>query len=107
MVSVVIPNYNYANFITETIESVIAQTYKTWEMIIVDDNSTDNSVKIIESLIKKHPNYNIRLLHNKKGPSGTPTPINIGIKNMKGEYFAWLSSDDVFMSTKLEEQVYI
>jgi len=106
-VSVIIPNYNYAHFIEETMQSVVNQTYENWEMIVVDDNSTDNSREVIENFIKNNPEYDIRLIHNKTGPSGTPTPINIGIKNMSGEYFAWLSSDDVFMPTKLEEQVEI
>ncbi|MCP4221056.1 MAG: glycosyltransferase family 2 protein [bacterium] len=105
MVSVVVPNYNYAHFIGETIESVFAQTYTNWELIIVDDNSNDNSRELVESYIKKYPQYRIRQFHNKTGPSGTPTPINIGVRNMEGEYFAWLSSDDAYMPTKLEEQV--
>jgi len=105
LVSVVVPNYNYGHFLSECIESVISQTYKNWELIVVDDNSTDNSMDVVQSYINKYPNLDIKLIHNKKGPSGTPTPINIGIKNMKGEYFAWLSSDDIFMSEKLEEQV--
>ena len=105
MVTVVVPNYNYAYFLPETIDSVIAQTYKNWELIVVDDNSTDNSREVVESYIKKYPQLDIRLFHNRKGPSGTPTPINIGIKNMKGEYFSWLSSDDAFLPAKLEEQV--
>ncbi|MCK5707855.1 MAG: glycosyltransferase [Candidatus Aureabacteria bacterium] len=104
-VSVIIPNYNYARFLPECIESVIAQTYKNWELIVVDDNSTDKSREVVKKYIKKHPNLNIRLIHNKKGPSGTPTPVNIGINNMKGEYFAWLSSDDIFKPDKLEKQV--
>jgi glycosyltransferase involved in cell wall biosynthesis/predicted TPR repeat methyltransferase len=105
MVSVVVPNLNYAHFLPETIESVIGQTYKNWELIVVDDNSTDNSREVVENYIKKYPQYDIRLFHNKTGPSGTPTPINIGIRNIKGEYFAWLSSDDIFKSDKLEKQV--
>jgi len=104
-VSVIIPNYNYAHFIEETMQSVINQTYENWEMIVVDDNSTDNSREVIENFINNNSEYDIRLIHNKTGPSGTPTPINIGIKNMSGEYFAWLSSDDVFLPEKLERQI--
>jgi glycosyltransferase involved in cell wall biosynthesis/SAM-dependent methyltransferase len=105
MVSIIVPNYNYGHFLGEAIESVVAQTYKNWELIIVDDNSSDGSREIVAQYIKKYPQFDITLFHNKKGPSGTPTPVNIGIKNMKGEYFAWLSSDDRFHPLKLAEEV--
>jgi glycosyltransferase involved in cell wall biosynthesis len=105
LVSVVVPNFNYARFLPACIESVIAQTYTQWELIVVDDNSTDNSVAIIQGYIDRYPDLDIKLLHNAKGPSGTPTPINIGIRAMRGEYFSWLSSDDICAGNKLEELV--
>ncbi len=104
-VSIVVPNYNYGRFIAETLDSVIGQTFTDWELIVVDDNSTDESRKIVEGFIQRHPERRISLVINSQGPSGTPTPINIGIRQMHGDYFAWLSSDDIFEPDKLEAQV--
>ena len=104
-VSVVVPNYNYGRFIAETLDSVIRQTFTDWELIVVDDNSTDESRKIVEGYIQRHPKRRISLVVNSQGPAGTPAPINIGIRQMRGEYFAWLSSDDIFEPDKLEAQV--
>ena len=104
-VSVVVPNYNYGRFIAETLDSVIGQTFTDWELIVVDDNSTDASRKIVEGCIRRHPDRRISLVVHSQGPSGTPTPINIGIRYMRGEYFAWLSSDDIFEPDKLKAQV--
>jgi glycosyltransferase involved in cell wall biosynthesis/SAM-dependent methyltransferase len=107
LISVIIPNYNYAHFLPQCIDSVINQTYKNWELIVADDNSTDDSREIVTNYIKKYPELPIRLLHNHDGPAGTSVPINMGINQMKGEYFAWLSSDDMFLPEKLEKQVEI
>jgi glycosyltransferase involved in cell wall biosynthesis len=105
VVSVVIPNYNYGHFLAECIESVLNQTYRDWEIIVVDDNSTDGSREIVAGYIQRHSDRQISLVVNPLGPSGTPTPINMGIRQMRGEYFAWLSSDDIFEQDKLEAQV--
>ena len=104
-VSIVVPNYNYGRFIAETLDSVVRQTFTDWELIVVDDNSTDESRKIVEGYIQRHPKRRISLVVNSQGPAGTPAPINIGIRQMRGEYFAWLSSDDIFEPDKLEAQV--
>jgi len=105
LVSVVVPNYNYAHFLPQCIDSVLVQTYTNWELIIVDDNSSDNSRDIIMDYVKRYPQYNIRFFHNQTGPAGTSVPLNIGIREMKGEIFAWLSSDDVFHPDKILRQV--
>lgn len=105
LVSIIIPNYNYARYLRDCIDSVIRQSYKNWELIVVDDNSTDNSRQIVKNYIKRYPQYKIKLLHNKRGPSGTATPVNMGIRVMRGEFFAWLSSDDIFHPEKLEKQL--
>ena len=65
-VSVVIPNYNYENYIEERIDSILMQTYPIHELIILDDCSTDNSVNKIEEIIKKHPDVNIKFVKNEK-----------------------------------------
>jgi glycosyltransferase involved in cell wall biosynthesis len=105
LVTVVVPNFNYGHFIEEALESVVAQTHADWEVIVVDDNSTDDSRERVKEVIRRHRGRPIRLIHHDAGPSGTPTPINIGIRHMKGEYFAWLSSDDAFEPSKLARQV--
>lgn len=104
-VSVVMPNYNYGHFIVEAMESVVAQTFGDWELIVVDDNSTDDSRQLVTTFIAAHPDRAISLIHNGDGPSGTPTPINIGIRAMRGRFFAWLSSDDAFEPAKLQRQL--
>jgi len=103
-ISVVIPNYNYAHFLGECMQSVIDQTFTDWEMIVVDDGSTDNSREVVEDFIERYPDKRIRYIYKEDGPSGTPAAVNLGIKNMEGKYFAWLSSDDIYMPKKLEVQ---
>lgn len=104
MVSVIIPNYNYAEYIDKTIESVLNQTYDNYEIIVVDDNSDDNSRIVVNKYIAEHPKK-IKLIHNETGPSGTPNAINLGISRMEGEFFCWLSSDDIFLEDKISKQV--
>lgn len=89
LVSVITPCYNGANYIAACIESVLAQTLVNWEMLIVDDCSTDNSAEIILSYVKRHENSFFQT--NK--PSGSPAiPRNIAIDNAKGHYFAfWIA----------------
>lgn len=84
LVSVITPCYNGANYIAACIESVLAQTLVNWEMLIVDDCSTDNSAEIILSYVKK--DTRIRFFQTNK-PSGSPAiPRNIAIDNAKGHY---------------------
>lgn len=102
-VSIITPCYNAENFIRETIESVIAQTYHHWEMIIVDDCSKDNSAKIINEYVAKDPR--IKYFKTDK-PSGSPTlPRNIGIKRAQGRFITFLDADDMYCPTKLENQL--
>ncbi|GHU17458.1 glycosyl transferase [Spirochaetia bacterium] len=102
-VSIIMPNYNNGRFIGSAIESVIAQTYKNWEMIIVDDCSSDNSIEIIKKYQDRDPR--IRLFST-ESPSGSPVkPRNIGIEKAKGRYIAFLDSDDLWLPDKLECQI--
>lgn len=102
-VSVITPLYNSERTIEDTIMSVINQTYTDWEMIIVDDCSTDNSAAIVRRLSGN--DKRIRLYSTDK-PSGSPAlPRNIGIENARGELIAFLDSDDIWYDKKLEEQV--
>lgn len=103
LVSIITPCHNAGAYLSHTIESVINQTYSNWEMLIVDDCSTDNSAEIIKQYSLNNPR--IRYLKTEK-PSGSPAlPRNIGIDNSKGEYIAFLDSDDLWYPEKLECQV--
>jgi len=97
-VSVIIPTYNSAQFITETLESVFAQTYKDYEVIVVDDGSTDNTKEVLKPYMSK-----IRYIYKENG--GPASARNVGIKNAQGEYIAFLDSDDLWLPEKLEKQV--
>ncbi len=100
LVSVVIPVYNGKDYIAEAIESVLGQTYKNIEIIVVNDGSTDSGAteKSIEP-------YMDRIHYIKKENGGVASALNIGIKAMRGEYFAWLSHDDLFDEKKVEIQM--
>jgi len=102
LVSIITPSYNSEKYISETIASVLAQTYKNWEMIIVDDVSTDDSLQIIEQYVQK--DSRIKLIRSKGnvGPSGAR---NRAIKEANGNYIAFLDSDDVWFPEKLEKQI--
>lgn len=99
-VSVIIPTYNRADLLPMTVESVFAQTYKNYEIIIVDDGSTDNTKEIVEPYLSKS---NIRYFYqeNRKQASAR----NNGIRNSEGEYIAFLDSDDLWHPEKLDLQV--
>ncbi len=102
LVSIITPLYNSEKYIAETIESVLAQTYSNWEMIIVDDCSKDNSTKIVEEYQKK--DRRIKLYRNEinKGVSYTR---NRAIDLSQGKYIAFLDSDDLWKKEKLEKQI--
>lgn len=100
LVSIIMPSWNTEKFIGESIESVLRQTYKNWELIIVDDCSTDNTDKVVHSF--KDPR--IRYFHNKKN-SGAAITRNHALQKAKGEWVAFLDSDDLWMPEKLELQL--
>ena len=102
-VSVITPCFNAGPSIKDTIESVINQTFLDWEMLIIDDCSTDNSVEIINAL--SDGDERIRLIKNDIRSGSPSLPRNIGIDNATGKYIAFLDSDDIWFPNKLEEQV--
>lgn len=102
LVSVITPTYNCANFIGETIESVQEQTYHQWEMIIVDDCSTDNTKEIVEKYIKEDNRIKYFCLENN---SGTAVARNKAMELANGEYIAFLDSDDIWLEEKLKKQL--
>ena len=102
LVSIVVPVYNAARFIDETIKTVLDQTYTNWELLLVDDKSTDESVELIKPYAAK--DKRIKLLRNKQN-SGAAISRNKGIDAAKGRYIAFLDADDLWLPTKLEKQV--
>jgi teichuronic acid biosynthesis glycosyltransferase TuaG len=102
IVSIITPLYNSEEFIKDTIDSVLSQTYTNWEMIIVDDCSTDNSVEITSRIIDTNPK--IRLIKLKKNV-GSALSRNSALQVAKGRYIAFLDSDDLWFPDKLEKQL--
>lgn len=106
LVSVVIPMYNSAKYIPQTLESLFYQTMKNFEVVVVDDCSTDNSVEVVESFVDKFANGGGVKLSVVKLPKNTGTPglpRNVGIQLARGKYISFLDSDDFFTRTALEE----
>ena len=101
LVSIIIPCYNAEKYIAETIQSVINQTYKNWELIVVNDGSTDNSPDIIKEFVA---NDN-RIAFIDKPNSGVSDSRNKGLAKAKGAYIAFLDADDVWHITNLEKKV--
>ena len=99
LVSIITPNYNAALFIAETIKSVQNQTYTNWELIIVDDCSTDNSVSIIKDFQKKDARIKLIELNKNVGPA---IVRNEGIKIAKGTYLTFIDSDDIWLPEFIE-----
>jgi glycosyltransferase involved in cell wall biosynthesis len=104
LISIIIPNFNRSNYIEQTLQCVLEQTYTNWECIIIDDGSLDNSVAIINSFIEKDVRFKLinRPLERNKGAS---TCRNIGIENANGDFIQFLDSDDIMSENKLEQQV--
>jgi glycosyltransferase involved in cell wall biosynthesis len=105
IVSVVIPVWNSAGFLGEAIESVLAQTYNRWELLLVNDGSTDGSTDVARRYAGEHPEQ-IRCLEHEGGQNrGVGASRNLGVKQAVGSYVAFLDHDDVWLPRKLEQQV--
>lgn len=98
-ITVIIPSYNYEHYITEAIQSILSQSYQDFEVLIVDDGSTDNTEKIISNIVSQKIRY-IKTEH-----LGVAHARNVGIQNSKGSYIAWLDADDLWVQEKLEKQM--
>jgi glycosyltransferase involved in cell wall biosynthesis len=107
VVSVVTIFLNAEQFVEEAIESVFAQTYDCWELLLVDDGSTDGSTTIARAYAKKHPERVRYLEHRSHLNRGMSASRNLGVSNARGTYIAFLDADDVWLPHKLEEQVRI
>lgn len=102
LVSIITPTYNCAKFIARTLDSVQAQTYQNWEMIIIDDRSPDNTKEIVEGYMKDDPRIQYHLLDVNSGAAVARTTA---MSLAKGSYMAFLDSDDIWMPDKLERQI--
>ena len=100
LVSIVIPVYNGANFLAEAIDSALAQTYRNLEVIVVNDGSTDGG-----ATERIACSYGDKIRYFSKPNGGVSSALNLGIEKMKGEYFSWLSHDDLYAPDKIEYQV--
>jgi len=101
--SVILPNYNGSRFLKKTITSVLNQTYKNFELIVIDDCSTDSSIEIIKDFIKI--DKRIRYFKTKKNSGNVAIPRNLGISKSKGRYVAFIDADDYWYPDKLSYQI--
>lgn len=101
LVSIIMPSYNTGRFIKETIESVLAQSYPTWELIIVDDCSTDNTDDVVNQYLEDERIHYLKNTVN----SGAAISRNRALREAKGRWIAFLDSDDLWKPEKLEKQI--
>jgi glycosyltransferase involved in cell wall biosynthesis len=106
-VSVVITFFNASTFLAEAVQSVVAQTYDRWEVLLVDDGSTDDSAAIAKSWVAAHPARMRYLDHPDCANRGISASRNLGIAHANGEFVAFLDADDVWLPNKLERQVHL
>lgn len=102
-VSIIIPNYNKECFIEDSLDSILAQTYQNWEVIIVDDGSTDDSLRIINQFVKKDKRF--KCFPQNKTNNGGSVCRNIGLKNSSGDFIMFFDSDDLLASHCLKNRV--
>jgi len=102
LVSVIMPAYNAAATIAESISSVLAQTYQLWELIIVNDASTDNTWEIITNFAKEDSRV---IIYTNRHNSGVAATRNVAMEKARGKYFAFLDSDDLWLPQKLDKQL--
>jgi len=101
LVSIIMPTYNCARFIAQSIESVLAQTYTNWELLIVDDCSTDNTSSVVQPYLND-PRIHYSILERN---SGAAVARNAALTEAKGQYIAFLDSDDTWTFNKLQLQI--
>src|SRR5690554_568349 len=100
-VSIIIPFYNRAHLIGETLDSIIAQTYTHWECIVVDDGSTDNTEEVVSAYVDKDSRFQFYHRPDTHKPGGNGAR-NYGFSLSKGEYINWFDSDDLMDSNKIQ-----
>ncbi|MBN2663212.1 MAG: glycosyltransferase family 2 protein [Bacteroidales bacterium] len=103
IVSIIIPLFNREKLVVETLDSLINQTYQNWEVVVVDDASTDNSFAVVEKIAKK--DTRIKFLKRKIEHKGAPVCRNIGLENASGEFIVFMDSDDILFPYALEKRI--
>lgn len=101
-VSIVVASYNYANVIRETLDGIAAQTWHDFEVLVIDNASTDNSVEIIEEYVARDPRFRL-LMHPGRVNKGLPGSVKLGIAESRGEFVAFCEADDIWMPDHLEK----
>lgn len=109
-ISIIIPVYNAARFIEKTIDCVRAQTYENWELLLVEDSSTDNTAEVLEDCLKRLGDKRIRVIKREaKTPAekkfGAAKARNLGLSEAQGRYIAYLDADDYWQPEKLEREL--
>ncbi|MBR1646928.1 MAG: glycosyltransferase [Selenomonadaceae bacterium] len=102
LVSVIIPMFNAAKFIPQTLESLLYQTMTDFEVVVIDDCSTDNSISVVKSFAKNFGGR-LKIISLRKNSGNSGFPRNVGIQFARGKYIAFLDSDDLYTKTALEE----
>lgn len=106
-VSVIVPFFNAEKFLQEALQSVFEQSYGRWELLLIDDGSTDRSSEIAKDYAERHPTQVRYIEHPEHGNRGACASRNVGIRHSAGEYIALLDADDVWLPDKLNDQVTI
>ena len=101
LVSIVLPTYNREEYLSRSIDSIINQTYKNWELLIIDDGSTDETLSLIKNYLNKFSNIRYFFHENR----GAAYSMNIGMQNSKGEFITFLGSDDEYLANHLELRI--
>jgi len=100
-ISVIMPSFNYDSYLSEAIESVLAQSFQDWELLIVDDGSADKSPQIIESYVSQYPEKIRYFYHENRQNRGLAKTYELGFKHSRGEYIALLEADDAWLPESL------
>lgn len=100
-VSIILPTFNRANYLERSIESVINQTYQNWELLIVDDGSSDNTFPLVKKYLNKFSNIRY-FFHQNRGAAYT---MNIGMQNATGDFITFLGSDDEYLENHLQARI--
>jgi len=100
MVSIVLPTYNGEKYIRESIDSILKQTYQNWELIVVDDCSTDSTLQIVREYAKN--DFRIKVIHNEVNQK-LPSSLNIGFDASVGKYLTWTSDDNIYLPEAIEK----
>lgn len=104
MISIIMGIYNCADTLGDAIESIFAQTYTDWELIMCDDGSSDKTYELAKKYIQEHPEYKIKLLRHKKN-KGLNQTLNDCLKVASGEYIGRMDADDISLPTRFEKEM--